>query len=196
MLQYSSQYQISCGILFAFTKNSDKRLLSVKHTEKKIEGFKPRFPYTKYEQFTKENFIVLNLYINFTKSPSSLDDVTKYLIETDFNKEVVPFKNKILNYKEHLSKQVEYLLTEYGKPSIKDMFDSYRTKKIEFYTLWFYLYFMGYDLYKEFDPIFNRTQKFELQKIKNLLLYMTFSEKSLSYMKILFEQSDLLGDIE
>jgi hypothetical protein len=192
MLSYYDQYQIVNGIFFTFTENRTKRGLSVSHTQKKIDSLKKKFPYQKYEQFTKENFIVLNLYIQYHLSPSSVQDVLRHLLELDFQNDVMPFKNDIVNYRAFLSAQIKHLRDSYGKPTVEDVFDAYRKKKISFYTLWFYLIYSGYDLYKSFEG-FSRIQVRELQKIKNLLLYVTFSEKSLEYIKVLFSETDLLS---
>lgn len=196
MLNYYEQYHITNGIFYAFSTKAKKRILSTSHSEKKIESFKSRFPYHKYESFTKENFIVLNLYINFKQSPSSVEDVLRHLQDTNFNEEVLGFKKKITQYRELLSAHIEYLMSTYGKPSIQEIFDAYRKKKIEFYTLWFYLYYLGYDLYSDIEElkVFSRVQVRELQKIKQLLLYVTFSEKSLVYIKMLLQQSDLIQE--
>lgn len=193
MLNYHEQYQIVNGIFYAFSKNSTKRILNVNHTQKKIDSMKSRFPHYKFEQFTKENFIVLNLYINFKLSPSSVEDVLKHLLELEFNTDVLPFKNAIVRYREVLSAHIKYLRETYGKPSTEEIFEAYRKKKIEFYTLWFYLIYTGHNLYHEIDvKMFGRANSRELQKIKNILLYVTFSEKSLEYIKLLLDESDLL----
>ena len=195
MLQYSEQYNIANGIFLAFHGKSKVRLLSVKHPHKKLDNMKSRFPFTKYEQFTKENFIVTCLYVMFRFSPSSVDDVLKHLQEINFKKEVEPFKVKIMTYRALLTSHIEYLIINYGKPTIKDIFDAYREKKLEFYTIWFYLYYLGYDLYIEIDTkVFSRVQVIELKKIKNLLLYVTFSESSLEHIKLLLTQSDLVQE--
>jgi hypothetical protein len=131
----------------------------------------------------------------FKKSCSSVDDILKHLHDINFKKEVEPFKVKIMQYRALLIGHIEYLISNYGKASIKDVFDAYREKKIEFYTLWFYLYYSGYDLYTEIDKkVFSRVQVIELQKIKNLLLYVTFSESSMEHIKIILKQSDLIQD--
>lgn len=195
MLGYYDQYQIVNGIFYAFSKNADKKSLNVKHSQKKIDSMKSRFPYFKYEQFTKENFVVLNLYINFKLSPSSVEDVLRHLLDIDFNSDVLPFKNSIVSYRAFLSAHIKYLRETYGRPNINEIFEAYRKKKIEFYTLWFYLIYSGYNLYQEIDvKVFGRANSRELQKIKNILLYITFSEKSLEYIKLLLSESDLLSD--
>jgi hypothetical protein len=182
-------YNISQGIFLVNKNQSKQRQLSVGHSEKVRERFKYAFP-KRYTNFTKENFILTCLYINFSKSPSSFDRFLEILKELDFNTSVLPFKNSIVNYKHFIGEDVNYLKSTYGKPTIEQMFTEYSNHKIHFYTLWFYIRFQveNIDDYK-----YSNIQQIIINKVKIILLYITFSEESLAYIKSLFNESSILA---
>jgi hypothetical protein len=179
-------YNISQGIFLANKNQAKQRQLSVGHSEKVRERFRYMFP-SRYANYTKENFILTCLWINYAKSPSSFDRFLDILKDLEFNTTVLHFKDSIINYRFHLSNDIGLLKSTYGKPSIQQIFYEYDNKKIQFYTLWFYLKYMD----NEFTP--SNIQQLQLNKIKILLLYLTFSEQSLEHIKSLFSESSILS---
>jgi hypothetical protein len=163
------------GIYFAFSnKNTTKRSLSVRHTKEKIEKMRTHWDSTKYESYTRENFIILCLYINFTKSPSSCTSAFTKLAETSLD-EAIKFKNAIINYKIELIKDIEFLQNLYGNSiDLRTITHHYRKNDIKWFTYYFYV------------KVSNSTEKVKTSridknlysKITTLLLYVTFSERS------------------
>lgn len=186
MLSFDEQYNISQGIFLSFKNNAKKRQLSVNHSEKVRAKFKYLIP-TRFETYTKENFILTCLYISFTKSPSSYNSFLDILREIDFNKDTTKFKDIIINYKFYLNKDINLIRENYGSGNISILFSEYSKNNIQFYTLFFYLKYTNTDL----DNL-STVQTIYINKIKVLLLYITFSEKSLINITKLFSESSLL----
>jgi len=184
-ISYFDMYNTSAGIQLAFTNNkSNKRLLSVSHKEPKRERMKKIFPESKFKSWTKENFIIANLYINFNKSPSSLEGAFEFLADVE-DKEVFAFKNEIINYRKFLIEDINRIKVEEGNnPGLDYMIDEYRRNKIKWYTFYFYLIVSGTDLEKLSK---SRLNGYLLKKIKKLLLYVTFSEKSMLMVRELIQ---------
>lgn len=160
------------------------RLLSVGHSQEVLDKNKKFFPYSKYESYTKENFVLCCLYIMFYKSPSSINSMFSFLKDIDKD-EVQAFKNNLLNYKQIIINDVE-LISQNN--SIDKVFELYQKNKIQFYSLWWYLKYNNIDIEKIEE---SRIRGRLLQKIKSLLLYVTFSEKSLEYIKQTLSALDL-----
>jgi hypothetical protein len=188
LLQFSELYNISQGIFLAFKHNAKKRQLSVKHSEKAMNRFKYSIP-SRFETYTKENFILTCLYICFKKSPSSYDSFLEVLKEIDFNKDVYKFKDSIINYKGYLNSNINYIRENYGAGNTNTLFKEYMKNNIQFYTLWFYLKYKNVDL-----DLLSNIQSIHINKIKVFLLYVTFSESSLLNIQQLFNESSLLND--
>lgn len=185
MLDFKTQYNLSKGIFLAFRNNSDRRMLSVKDTQKVAERFRFSFG-TRYETFTKTNFVILCLFVAFKKSPSSFESFIEQMNSLDFNTDVLAFKDMIMHYKLHLKRDTDLLKEKYGVPSKQQLFQEYRKHNIQFYTLWFYL------KYNNMLDDNTNVQQIELNKIKVLLLYVTFSEEGLLIIKDMVNQSSLL----
>ena len=128
MISFNEQYDIFAGVLYAFKSKTDKRTLHVSHKAKKREEVQKFFPYNKFKEYTKEEFIISTLYINFTWSPSSLESALEKL-ETLDRKEVLKFKNTIIHYRKFMQEDVQYL-KDNTDISLKAIIDSYRENKI------------------------------------------------------------------
>jgi hypothetical protein len=187
MLNFSVQYNIAQGIFLAFKNNVKKKQLSVSHPEEVRNRYKYSFP-TKYQTYTKENFISLCLYICFKKSPSSFNRFLELINRVEF-KDVLLFKNTIINYRHFLAEDTNFINSNYGSGSVITLFKEYNKGKIQWYTLWFYLKYSNYDIVG-----LSHIQKVQINRIKTLLLYVTFSETSLSFVKTLFNESTLLAE--
>ncbi len=181
MLSYQEQYGIAAGCYFAFSnKNNKKRVLSVNHGKAKRDKMKKVFPYRNYEEYSKENFIISVLYVMFTKKPSSLMSAVQELKELD-QKEAMKFKNEIIHYNKYLRDDIEMLKIEEGNNISFDYIkQKYRQDEIKWYTFYFYILVKGVDT-KELES--SRVDGFLYNNIKKLLLYVTFSQKSIMTVK-------------
>jgi hypothetical protein len=183
-LSYYDMYNISSGIQLAFTRKTSKRLLTVSHGKNKRDQMEKVFPVSKYKDWSRENFIVACLYINFIKSPSSFEDGLVLLRDLD-EKEVFKFKNEIINYRKFLTEDINRIKVEEGSnPGLDYMIKEYRENRIKWYTFYFYLVVSNTDMEKLSR---SRLNGFLLKKIKRLLLYITFSEKSMLMVKELMK---------
>lgn len=185
MLAFNDLYNISQGIFLAFKNNSKQRQLSVGHSDKVRQRFRYLFP-SRFETYTKENFVLTCLYICFKKAPSSFDRFLEILKDIDFNKDVMAFKDSVKNYKHYIVTDVNYIRENYGSGSKEILFSEYNNNKIHFYTLWFYLKYNNINTFGYIEQI-------QINKLKILFLYLTFSEQSLSYIQELFKESSLLS---
>ncbi len=184
---YNNMYNISAGIFSVFSsKNPNKRLYNVNHSENKREQMKKFFPINKYNDFTKENFILANLYINFKESPSSLNSVFEKLKNLDMKK-VYLFKNEIINYRKLISKDVERINNEETGTTLSYMLDEYRMNKIYWFTLYFYALAYSEDCLNHPTIINSRINKKLVENIKKLLLYVSFSPNTKKEMSSLIE---------
>lgn len=185
MLSFNEQYNISQGIFLAFKNNAKKRQLSVNHSEHVREKYRYMFP-SRFETFTKENFIIMCLYVCFKKAPSSFEKFLDNIRDIDFVNDVLKFKDTLINYKLYLSRDIDYIKESFGEGNKDILFNEYSKNKINFYTLWFYL------RYSNYDGDYSNIQTIHINRIKVMLLYVTFSEQSLFHIKDLFNQSSLL----
>ena len=187
MLSYSQQYDLVAGIYFAFSnKKANKRTLSVSHGKEKRDNMKLVFPYNHYEGFTKENFIVSVLYIMFTKKPSSLMSAVQDLKELDVKK-AMQFKNEIIHYRKYLLDDIERLKIEEGTNiPFSIIKDKYRKNEIKWFTFYFFIIVKGVNV-QELEK--SRVDGFLYNNIKKLLLYVTFSEKSIMEVKQLMQDT-------
>jgi Fe2+ or Zn2+ uptake regulation protein len=187
-LSYFEMYNAAAGIYMTFsnTSKNKKRLLTVKHTENKRQKMKSVFPVNKYKLWTKENFIIACLYVNFKKSPSSLYKAIEFLDEIE-DSEVHKFKNEILYYKKYVKEDMDHvLITEGTGVSTDFMIKEYRNNNIQWYTLHFFLLAKNESLD---DYLSSRVNAKLIRSIKNLLLYITFSDKSVQNMKSLLRST-------
>lgn len=183
-LGYRDMYDIFCGVQLAFTRKTEKRLLSVAHPQTKRDQMEKIFPVNQFKDWTKENFIIANLYINFYKSPSSFEDGLEFLRDID-NDKVYKFKNEILNYRKFLIEDIQRIKIEEGSnPGLDYMISEYRSNKIKWYTFYFYVIVSNTN---QEQLLRSRLNGFLLKKIKRLLLYVTFSEKSMLMVRELMK---------
>jgi len=184
-LFYSEQYSIASGIHTAFKAKGNKRILTINHGSEKREKMKSQFPYKKFESFTRENFIITVLYIQFSKSPSSFGKLYKEL-KTVEKKDVQEFKNKIIYYKKYMKDDIDIIQLEKGNNVDLDyIVGLYREKKIEWFTFYFFILFFSADSLEKVKK--SRIDGSLIKSIEKLLLYVTFSEKGMSYIKTLMK---------
>jgi len=181
MLGYNEQYNIMAGVYFAFSTKSKnaKRTLSVSHGKAKREKMKAVFPYNQYEEWSRENFILGALYINFVKKPSSLISAFQELKDLD-EKAVMTFKNEIIYYRKFLKEDIDKIMLNEPNPSYEYMAEAYRKNEIHWYTYYFYVIVKNIDVNKILK---SRIDGFLYKNIKSLLLYVTFSQKSMMEVK-------------
>jgi hypothetical protein len=189
MLSYNEQYQILAGIHYAFANESKERVLCTSHSPDKIQKMKMFMKHTKYESTSKQNFIIICLYTELKFSLSSLHDMmTKVSSYTDADiKEIYTFKNKIVNYRLHLSKDIEYINNNYGgKTSFDSIILAYRHDKINWFTMYYYGVYNKINL----DKV-KKSRRFGklIRKIETLLLYITFSDKTVQKMMDTLDES-------
>ena len=185
MLSYNDQYNILAGVYVSFNSKIDKRTLSVSHKKKKRDSMKAIFPYCTYESWSRENFIVASLYIMFKKSPSSLIKAINFLREIE-EKEVQKFKNEIIYYRKFLQEDINKIKLEEPSPSLDFMIKKYTSNQIYWFTFYFYLVVSNTDIEKLTK---SRVQGILYKKIRKLLLYVTFSQKSMNSIKQLMKDT-------
>jgi hypothetical protein len=178
-LSYNEMYDISAGIYFAFKNNVSKRILSVSHKQKKREDVQKYFPESKYRDWTRENFIVACLYINYNNSPSSFTKAVGLLQELD-KKDVFKFKDEIIYYRKYLDEDLLYIENNLDKITLDGIIKLYKSNKIKWYTFYFYLLAANINI-NELKK--SRINGYLYKKIEKLLLYITFSEKSILKVK-------------
>ena len=194
MLQFNEQYNVLHGIFITFDKNTNSRLLKSTHKQDVRERAKSMYSYKKYETWTKENLVVLGLYIMLRQKPSSFAGLLKELNNDDTKKWVSEFKDKIINYKSYIIQDINFILETIGeKPTINKIFDLYVDESIQFYTLWWFLKFSGTDL----DEIMKtRVKGSLLKRIRQINLFLTYKESNLEYIKrALVDKLNLSDDI-
>jgi len=187
MLSYNEQYNIMGGVYFAFNSKSTKakRTLSVSHGKQKRDKMKAVFPYKQYEEWTKENFVIASLYINFVKKPSSLISAFSELKDLD-EKEVMTFKNEIIHYRKFLKEDIEKIKMMEPSPSYEFMADLYRKNEVKWYTFYFFVIVKNINIDKIMK---SRIDGFLFKSIKSLLLYVTFSQKSMMEIQELMKDT-------
>jgi len=184
MLQYDLMYKISSGIFLTF-KNPNKMIKSANSSEKSILKFKNIYPLRFCSEMTKDNFILLCIYLNYKKKPSSMNSFFKMLNEIIPNQEknkdyqgFLKFKDEILNYKHYLIQDIKFLKENDESYSIQKMFNFYRQNNIRFYTFYFWIKSQNLE-----NNINSRIINTEIKKIKGILQYVTFPEKIIFILK-------------
>jgi len=188
-------YNITAGINLAFKGKSKKPLLRVNHKEATRDKYKDMFPINKFSSITRENFILVNLYLNFSKSLKNFNDCIKALHDLDMKpikidnikkevglkdiKEVYDFKRDIFRHKDIFVEEIDKIRLEESNISLDYMLDKYRRNQIKWFTLYLYLRANNINI----DDIETRVDTMLLHKIKKLTLYVIFSEKSIKIMK-------------
>jgi len=184
MLSFNQQYNISNGIFICYNQQLDYRLFHSKHSLKVREKYKKFFPYKKFETYTKENFVLTCLYIIFFQTPSSYRDMIRKLSDINFN-EIKKFKVQLQNYEINIQKDINYLRQYKDQLTPERILKEFYLKHIKFYTAWFYLKFNSTTFEK------SRIFKHIIRKLKFIMLYLSFNEKSVQKIKSLFEVLEL-----
>jgi hypothetical protein len=203
MLDYKTMYNITAGINLCFKGKSKKKLLSVTHGQKKRDQISSIFPISKYEGFSSRNFAIINLYLNFTRSPSNLESVIKLLKELDMKpldfeniqkdkskkdiKEVYQFKQDIINRKKLFKQDLDRILSENTSVDIGYMIDEYKANRIKWFTLMFYIKGQGLKL----NQVGTRLDKLMLEKIEKLSYYFTFTEEEEIVSRVLSNKNKI-----
>lgn len=188
MLNYWNQYSISNGIYLCYDQRLTRRTLSSKHGEVVREKMKNVFPYRKHESTTKENFVLLSLYVMFTKTPSSFRSYVSEIANADM-KEAMKFKQDILQYDNNIKRDVKYLREKYMDDlNVQNVFNEFNSRKIKFYSAWFYLNFCGEDIEALSK---SRVMGHVIRKLKFIMLYVTFKEESVNKIKTLMDILEL-----
>jgi len=181
MLSYYEMYDIVGGIWITFSnKRAKKRSLSVNHSEKTRDDVQSYFPERKYKDWTKENFIIANLYVNFNFSPSSMSKAIEHLTNAD-EKDIFKFKNELMNYNKFLTEDLDRLKVEDITINSENIMEEYRNNKIKWFTFYFFMMYFG-DLEK-YEK--SRVNGYLIKKIRKMLMFITFSQKSMSRVKLL-----------
>ena len=189
MLSYHKQYDLSNGIFLTYDHQMDYRLLHSKHGQTVREKMKNTFPYHKYESIDKETFILSCIYIMFTKSPSSYRGLVSELRELNL-KEVSTFKMTILNYNDYIQRDITYIISEYGgNATYQNIVRDFLDKKVQFYTLWFFILFNP-------DIDINELKKSRVfshihKKLTFIMLFVTFKQESIDNLNKVFNQIKL-----
>jgi len=198
MLTYNDQYQILAGVYYTFnlkknsSNNSSTPLLRVKHSTEKIERMKVFYSYNKYNTTTKHNFIIYCLYTalnnNLTSLHSMMEIMSSYT--KDDIKIIIEFKNRIINYKLSIAKDISLILDRYnGKTPFENIIKMYRRKEINWFTMYYY------GLYNDinFEGIRkSRRYKGLISKIEKLMLYISFRDSTLECIKDSFKKESLI----
>lgn len=178
MLSYKNQYQVLAGIYYAFSNNSDTRVLNVSHSPQKIEKMRI-FSNTKYESSTKQDFIITCLWYIYNNSVTSLHDMMTgiYSLDKEQLKESEAWKNRIINYSMHISRDIDLINSRHGGlTDYQTIIQMYRHKEINWYTMYYYGLYTGIDMENV-----RKSRRFGklIKKTDVLILYITFNEKSL-----------------
>ena len=185
MLNYVNQYNISNGIFLCFDKELDHRKLTSNHSQQVRDKMKNSFPHLKFEGWTKENFVIMCIYIMFKKKPTSYRGMVQLLHEMK-EKTVSEFKTEILNYNQHMARDVDYLIGKYGgKLTVDEIFNEFQQHDIKFYTLWFYLKTINAD---EESILKTRAKSATFRRIKTLMLYLTFKQENVKKLEKLIKE--------
>lgn len=189
MLSFRQQYDISNGIFITYDRQLDKRLYHSNHKEGTRDKLKSLFPHHQYETTTKENFITTCIYVIFHNTPSSYRGLVTELREVN-QKDVIEFKNRILNYNDYLGKDIKFLRDNYGgNLGYQQVFREFLDKKIQFYTVWFYIMFHPEINRDEIRK--SRTLSHVLRKLEFIMLFLTFKDESVKRVENLFKELEI-----
>jgi len=191
MLLYGDQYNVLSGVFFAFHTNSTEKILCVSHPAKKMDTMSKFYSYNKYSSWTKQNYIILCLYLNLNNSILSQHDMIQILndVTKEDIKNVIKFKESIINYRREAHKDIQYLNDSFGGDmKYQGILQEYRKGNINWFTLWFYT---SIKLDKE-KLLKSRIHKKLLNKIRVLTLYINFKEETFKEI-INTTEENLLG---
>ena len=186
MLSYHQQYGIANGIFITYDSQLDGRLLHSKHGEAVRDKAKPMFPHHKFETSTKENFILACVYIMYFNTPTSFRGLVENLREVDL-KEVTLFKNSVLQYRENLVRDVDFIREAYGAGvTVQQLLNELSKRKNRFYTMHFFILF-----HPEIDiKVLKKSRVFGhiIRKLRFTMKFFTFRDESVDYVKSVFKK--------
>jgi len=133
-MTYKDIYKIGQTLIQSF--NSEKKLKGIKGISEKYRNITPVY---KYEEWSIKYFTMYSLYLIQKYAITSFSSFVKYL-KNDETKEFQYWKSEIVNYKDYMKKDIEYLKQKYGKLDERALQD-FIEGKIKFYTLYFILYY-------------------------------------------------------
>jgi len=173
-MSYKELYNISHGIFLTFSSSLKKRTLRVNHSEDKRAKVKHLMP-SMFESWTRENFIVANLFVNFKYSPSSFQAALTLLSDERCTKEeIIKFKNDIVNYRKFLKDDLIHL-QKLEQLNVPIMVQEFNNHNIKWFTLYFFLLFSGCDFE---DLKKSRINNRLIKKLETMLLFVSFSKET------------------
>ena len=175
-MTYDEQYDIANGIFMMFDKSSKKKILGVRHSRKKRDEMKGLFPWKKFENRTRDVFILACIYVNFTRMPSSVIQSFELLSEVE-SKDIQLFKDSLIQYRKYMRDDIEMLKNEYGTNIVfEEVTEKYRKSEIKWYTWYFYIVVSGYDI-ATLEK--SRINGLLYKRIRTILLFVSFSQDSM-----------------
>jgi Mg2+/Co2+ transporter CorC len=169
MILFSEQYNLISKIWQSFKNN--KKSDKVRISKEDLDYAKIHYNPSKFENYTKENFISVLLYIIYEKDPVSKTDFLKYINESN-KKDLLnslKFKNTIINYSQTFENDFKFIrivnLNEY-----KNIHEMYKEGKIS--LLSFYSYYKEYP-----NELKGRIAKKDFKKISLLLEFFNIKEE-------------------
>jgi len=192
MIQFNTLYNISAGIYFAFhNKNTKEKSYGVNHSANKKQKVKEWFPIYKFENMTKENYIIHCLYTNFKYPTTSYRKTIDKMADIP-KKETALFKEEIYHYKKYLKEDIQKLIDEGVTLDIQSTIDRYWRKEIKWYTLYFIIMSISKDGLNDSIIQKSRVNKKIIYNIEKLLLYVSFSEDTIQKVKNIIITNNLI----
>jgi len=187
MLNYDVQYDIVFGTFLAYDKKLYTKKLHSNHSNEVKEKFRMFFPFSKFEQSTKQVLVGTCLYVILKKPPISFHDMMRKIKDVPF-KEVKDFIYSIKSYHENITVDVNHLFRTYGVDiGVSDVFYEYQKKNIKFYTVWFYIETLGDtrdSIVEELEQ--SRIYKQLYRQIKTVMCYLEFKKESINSIEMLY----------
>ena len=135
MITFRQQYELISKVWQGFKNGKLSEKVRIKKED--LDYAKIHYRVSKYENYTKENFISLLLYIMFTKHPKSKTDFLRILNETDKNTLIqsLKFKSAIINYNNSIQKDLKIIKrTNLNLLDVKDLYMNGDISVISFYV--------------------------------------------------------------
>jgi len=163
LLNSKQQYRYILLIYRSFEKN--KLVENIRIKEEDFNYSKAIYRYSRFENYTKENYLSLLIYVNFKNNPKSVTDFLKMLngMEKKDLLDSINFKNKIINAKNTLQKDkilLQKINPEYLTNEI--IYELYKEDKIS--PIGFY-----FEINKSKQEIKGMRLKKDIKKVQALL---------------------------
>ncbi len=187
MLLYEQQYNLISGLFLTFSNDTlDKDTciaLSVNHNVAKRESMMKQYNYRKYSSWTKSNFMLACLYVNFVKGASTFNAAFKLMGNLD-EKEVLQFKRDLKFYNISIKDDLIYLRKAYiGSPTCTEIITDYQTGSISWFTT--------YEYVKTKDENLTRLQKKIILKMKTMRRFLSLNDDIMKTIRDLTNNLDL-----